>query len=145
MCRCKKRHLSIIHIFALVIFPSFPLLFFWTRNHEHDDSLPVFLFLLGGMTSFSMIVMTDGQCLMSCSWMIKVMNVQIITWEATSLNELKIYKIATWNHRDYSHICMCHWWCLSIRELPWFCSQNKFLQVLELEQAWLWIKYHKSQ
>ena len=73
--------------------------FFWTRNHEHDDSLPAFLFCFRRMTRFCMIVMTDGQCLVSCSWMIKVWNVHSITREAASLNKLKMYKIAMWNHK----------------------------------------------
>ena len=32
------------------------------------------------------------------------------TREAMSLNELKMYKIAMWNHRKYSHVYMWHWW-----------------------------------
>ena len=95
-------------------------LFFWTRIHEHDDSLYLFSFCFMGMTSFCMID-HDGQWLMSCTCMIKVRNVHSITWEAIGLNELKMYKIAMWNHRNYSHVYMWNWWCLSIRELPWFC------------------------
>ena len=98
---------------------SFSLLFFWTRIHEHDDSLYLFSFCFRGMTSFCMID-HDGQWLMSCTCMIKVRNVHSITWEAIGLNELKMYKIAMWNHRNYSHVYMWHWWWLSKRELPWF-------------------------
>ena len=53
------------------------------------------------MTSFCKIV-HDGLWLKLCTCMIKVKNVQSISWEATSLNEIKIYKIAMWNHRNYS-------------------------------------------
>ena len=44
----------------------------------------------------------DGQRLMLCTCMIKVSNVHSMTSEAISLTELKMYKIAMWNHRNYS-------------------------------------------
>ena len=87
----------------LLLLSSSPLFFKRTRIHEYDDSLYLFSFCFRGMTSFCMID-HDGQWLMSCTYMIKVRNVHSITWEAIGLNELKMYKIAMWNHRNYSHM-----------------------------------------
>ena len=112
----------------------------WTRIHEHDDSFYLFSFCFRGMTSFCKID-HDGQWLMSCTCMIKVRNAHSVTCEAMSLNKLKMYKIAMWNHRNYSHMYRCViggiWAQGSCHD---FCFHNKYVQVLELEQAWLWIK-----
>ena len=102
----------------LLLLPSFPF-FLGTRIHEYDDSLYLFSFCFRGMMSFRMLD-HDGHWLMSCTCTIKVRNVHSITWEAVCLNKLKMYKIAMWNHRNYSHVYMWHWWWLSIGELPWF-------------------------
>ena len=100
-------------------------------------------------TCFFLLFQGDDEPSYDWSWRIVVDVVYVYgqskkyaqhTREAISLNELKMFKIAMWNHRTTLinvYGIGGGWEKESCHD---FCFQNKFLQLLELEQAWPWFK-----